>query len=101
MRRTDVVAGLTRTPGGQMASTIVGILMVVSLTGWHLCNRRHPNWHSTCIGRFYMTLSYATTAVATYWLSTSPTDTAWEWAFGSGWALVAAILFIAGLTALG
>ncbi len=39
-------------------------------------------------------------ALAVYWLTASPTSTAWEWALGNLWACTAMISFVDGFNAL-
>jgi uncharacterized membrane protein len=83
-----------------MDGSIVAIVTVVMLTAWHLQTRRNPSWSVSADGRFYIYLGYPMVAIAAYWLTTSPTDTAWEWALGDLWALVAMIFFVYGFNAL-
>jgi hypothetical protein len=81
-------------------SSLVAIITVVALGGWHLRNRRHPNWSVCPDGRFYITIGYPAVVIALYWLMNSST-TAWlEWVLGSLWAVGAMTAFAYGYNAL-
>ncbi|KWX60313.1 hypothetical protein [Mycobacterium sp. NAZ190054] len=83
-----------------MLSTTAAIAVIVGLSAWHLYNRRHPGWQASADGRFFIRCGYPLVAVATYWLTTAPTATTWEWAMGNAWALAAVMSFVAGFNAL-
>ena len=83
-----------------MGSSIAAVAIVVTLGCWHLHNRRHPGWLASSDGRFYVTSGYTLVAIAAYWLVTAPTATAWEWALGNAWALVAMVTFVRGFDLL-
>lgn len=83
-----------------MGGSIVAIVAVVVLTVWHLRTRRHPSWSVSADGRFFLYMGYPMVAIAAYWLTDSPTDTAWEWALGNLWALTAMTFFVYGFNAL-
>ncbi|OBF27951.1 hypothetical protein [Mycobacterium sp. ACS4331] len=76
--------------------TGVGIALVLALGGWHLRNRRHPNWRTNSLARFYVTLGYPLVAVAVYLLVVATGTDSWDWALGSLWALIAAVCFVLG-----
>lgn len=83
-----------------MGSTVAGVIVVAVLGGWHLHTRRHRNWRRSADGRFYTLLGYPLLAIAAFWLVQSPTNTDWEWALGTGWALSAMVCFTLGFNAL-
>lgn len=83
-----------------MGSAIAGILTVGILTCWHLRTRRHPGWRVSSDGRSYITVGQLLVMVAVYWLVSAPTATAWEWALGNAWALVAMVSIVYGFNAL-
>ena len=83
-----------------MGSSIAAVLIALSLSAWHLRNRRHPGWLASPAGRFGIFCGYALVAIAAYWLESAPTATAWEWALGNAWALAAMIAFVSGFDAL-
>jgi hypothetical protein len=83
-----------------MGGSIVAVVAVVVLTAWHLRTRRHPSWSVSADGRFFIYMGYPMVAIAAYWLTASPTATAWEWALGNLWALAAMISFVYGFNAL-
>jgi peptidoglycan/LPS O-acetylase OafA/YrhL len=77
-------------------ATGVGIALVLVLGAWHLRIRRHPNWRSNSLARFYITLGYPFVAVAVYLLTGASRLDGWDWALGNVWALVAAVCFVKG-----
>ncbi|MFB1295235.1 hypothetical protein ACAG24_006965 [Mycobacterium sp. pW049] len=81
-------------------SSFIAIALMASLGVLHLRVRRHAGWTASAVGRTYILLGYPTAAFAAYWLTSAPTITAWEWAVGCAWSLVAAASFAAGLSAL-
>jgi hypothetical protein len=83
-----------------MSSTLVGIVMVAALVGWHLHTRRHSNWSVCPDGRFFISLGYPAVAIAMYWMLDAPTHTGLEWLLGNLWALAAMICFVHGFNAL-
>jgi hypothetical protein len=83
-----------------IGSSLVGIITVVALGGWHLRNRRHPNWSVCPDGRFYITIGYPAVVIALYWLVNSSTTAGLEWALGNLWAIGAMTAFVYGFNAL-
>lgn len=83
-----------------MLSIIAAVVVVVMLSVWHGFNRRHAGWAASADGRFFILCGYPLVAVATYWLTTAPTATTWEWAMGNAWALAAVMSFVVGFNAL-
>ena len=83
-----------------MESTITAIAVIVGLSVWHIRNRRRPGWPASYDGRFFICCGYMLVAIATYWLASAPTATAWEWALGNAWALAAMMCFVRGFEAL-
>ena len=91
---------IRRGSGILIGSSLVGIITVVALGGWHLRNRRHPNWSVCPDGRFYITIGYPAVVIALYWLVNSSTTAGLEWALGNLWALGAMAAFVYGFNAL-
>ncbi|WNG88984.1 hypothetical protein C6A87_007245 [Mycobacterium sp. ITM-2016-00317] len=83
-----------------MLSIIAAVAVVVVLSVWHLYNRRHAGWQASADGRFFICCGYPLVAVATYWLTTAPAATTWEWVVGNAWALAAVMSFVVGFNAL-
>lgn len=83
-----------------MGSSLVGIITVVALGGWHLRTRRHPYWPVSPDGRFYITIGYPAVVIAVYWLVNSSTTAGLEWALGNLWMLGAMTAFVYGFNAL-
>ena len=83
-----------------MASSLVGVITLVALGGWHSRNRRHPNWSVAPEARFYITMGYPAVAIAVYWLMNAPAATGLDWALGNLWALAAMTSFVYGFNAL-
>lgn len=83
-----------------MESTLFAVAMVSALLAWHRRNRRHPGWHGSDAGRFYVYCGYSLVAVAGYWLYSAPHTTTWEWALGNMWALVAMVSLVWGFESL-
>jgi hypothetical protein len=83
-----------------MGVTFAAITTVMILSLWHLRTRRHPSWTVSADGRFNIFCGYLMVTLAVYWLTDSPTSTAWEWALGNLWACAAMISFVFGFNAL-
>lgn len=83
-----------------MGSTFLAVAIVAALLAWHRRNRRHPGWHASDAGRFYVYCGYSLVTVAGYWLSSAPSATTWEWAFGNLWTLAAMVSFVWGFDTL-
>ncbi|CAN5204739.1 hypothetical protein BH09ACT8_BH09ACT8_28620 [soil metagenome] len=83
-----------------MGVTFAAIATAMVLSLWHLRTRRHPSWTVSADGRFYVISGYLMVALAVYWLTDSPTSTAWEWALGNLWASAAMISFVYGFHTL-
>lgn len=83
-----------------MSGPVTAVATLVLLGLWHLRNRRHPGWRVSADGRFFVLSGYPTLMIAVYWLTTAPSDTAWEWALGNAWTIVSMVLFVYGFNAL-
>jgi hypothetical protein len=100
VRVHSVVEAIRTGSGILIGSSLVAIITVVALGGWHLRNRRHPNWSVCPDGRFYITIGYPAVVIALYWLVNSSTTAGLEWALGNLWALGAMTAFVYGYNAL-
>ncbi|WP_024448530.1 hypothetical protein [Mycolicibacterium iranicum] len=83
-----------------MGSTFLAVAIVATLLIWHRRNRRHPGWHASDAGRFYVYCGYSLVAVAGYLLCSAPHTTTWEWAFGNLWTLAAMVSLVWGFESL-
>jgi hypothetical protein len=83
-----------------MESTIAAVAVLGVLSVWHLHNRRHPGWRASPEGQFFICAGYPLVMIAVYWMTSAPRATAWEWALGNAWALVAMLSFVYGFEAL-
>lgn len=83
-----------------MTEPATAVVTLVLLGLWHLSNRRHPGWQVSADGKFFILSGYPTLMIAVYWLTTAPSNTAWEWALGNAWTIVAMVSFVYGFNAL-
>ncbi|KUI23825.1 hypothetical protein AU196_02145 [Mycobacterium sp. IS-1742] len=83
-----------------MTGPVTAVATMVALALWHLHNRRHPGWRVSPDGRFFVLSGYPALIIALYWLTTAPSNTAWEWALGNAWTVVSMGCFVYGFNAL-